>query len=149
MKRAKGTGLEGRIRRINNTYRKEGLAFGWQNFTSSIITKTGLKLLKSPVDFCLILKGGLFVCLDAKETSSLTSFPFANIKSHQTAFLEAVEAMGGKGYILVHPYKLYDDTGFLIPIKTILESKKKSIKFKLIEEHKVDLEDYLQLKENH
>ncbi len=148
---SRGKSLERRVAATNRKYYKADLGFGWQNPTGVNITKSGAKLTKSIVDFCFLQKeyvGCNLVAFDCKETKSKTSFAFSAVAPHQLVFLREIEDKGGSGFVLVHPYELNTDKGYLIPIYEIdnaLEAGKKSIKFKDLDYARVPLDDYLEL----
>jgi recombination protein U len=55
---------------------------------------------KGTVDF-LGQWGKLPIAFEAKSTENKTSFPLKNLKDHQLAYLQAVDALGGAAWILV------------------------------------------------
>lgn len=56
---------------------------------------------KSTVDFMGILKGGISIAFEAKETAIETNFPLKNIKQHQLDYLRLHDQLGGRSFILI------------------------------------------------
>lgn len=57
---------------------------------------------KSALDFNGVLKGGVHIDFDTKETKNKTSFPLGNISEHQLEYMKEIEAYGGITFFLVN-----------------------------------------------
>lgn len=57
---------------------------------------------KSALDFNGILKGGIHIDFDTKETKNKTSFPLGNISEHQLEYMKEIESYGGITFFLVN-----------------------------------------------
>ena len=113
------------------------------------ITRRGFVAKKSTVDFAGLVKGGIFIAYDAKECMSKTSFPLANIKDHQLAYLRMVRDMGGIAFFMIHFKALYNNKVFITPISFVdrywLGNGRKSIPVKEFKsELLVDIRNYLE-----
>lgn len=84
-----------------------------------LYTNKGLVAQQSTVDFTGVLKGGLFIAYDAKETENKTSFPLANIEQHQLIYLEMVYDLGGIAFFLIHFKKLHIDKVYITPVTLV------------------------------
>ncbi len=103
----RGSYLEELVQRANAQYLKKGLA-RIDKFPTPIaperVTRDG-KVYghyagKSTVDYIGILKPGVSVCFDCKETS-LNRFPLDNIHQHQVEYMKNIHSLGGIAFILV------------------------------------------------
>ena len=154
-KHSKGKALENAVSKTNMRYRVNGDALILYKGTSVNITKNTVLLQKGPPDFEGLLKGGTYICFDAKETADKTSLPLVNLAEHQVNHLKLTSELGGVGFFLVHFYKLYETKAYKIPIDFILpywdawkyDGGRASIPVKdLKEEWLVDIDNYLGLK---
>ena len=100
----------------------------------AVITKAYFKT-PSTTDYNGIYKGK-YIDFEAKETTSLTSFPLANIHSHQIDHLKRVYNHGGIAFLIIRFSKL--DLTFLLSYENIeqflSEQNKKSIPLDFIKE---------------
>lgn len=93
---------------------------------------------KSPstTDYNGIYKGK-YVDFEAKETTSKTSFPLANIGKHQVEHLKKVKEQGAIAFVIIMFSKLDEtyllDANYIIACYTNLE--RKSIPYSYIKEH--------------
>lgn len=92
--------------------------------------------LPSTTDFNGIYKKR-YIDFEAKESNSLTSFPFTSIHKHQIEHIEKILSLGGISFVIIRFVK-YDKT-FLIDgfkfIKFYKTTKRKSIPYAWIEEN--------------
>lgn len=96
---------------------------------------------KSALDFNGIIKGGLHIDFDTKETKSTTSFPFSNIGEHQMEYAREIDKFGGIVFFLLSIRN--NSEVYLLRLKDIddylkLNPTKKSIPFSYIEEELKD-----------
>lgn len=150
---SRGHGLEAAVNRCNLDYRKKKVALIEKKPTPIEITRQGLVMKQSTVDYTgIIAPTGRGIAFDAKETKSKTSFPLANVKQHQLVFLEYWQAMGGLAFFLVH-FKSLHDMAFMVPFNFVNDyyvrayidrTGRKSIPYKDFDhEWLVPLDDYL------
>lgn len=81
----------------------------------AVITNAKFKI-PSTTDYNGIYKGK-YIDFEAKETASKTSFPLANIHSHQIEHLKRIAKHGGIGFIIVRFSSLNKD--FLLSIEEL------------------------------
>ena len=81
----------------------------------AVITNAKFKI-PSTTDYNGIYKGK-YIDFEAKETASKTSFPLANIHSHQIEHLKKIAKHGGIGFIIVRFSSLNKD--FLLSIEEL------------------------------
>ena len=100
----------------------------------AVITKAYFKT-PSTTDYNGIYKGK-YIDFEAKETTSLTSFPLANIHQHQIEHLKKVYNHGGIAFLIIKFSKL--NLTFLLTFKDLeqflLTNNKKSIPLGFIKE---------------
>lgn len=79
---------------------------------------------------------GRAIDFEAKETRSLTSFPFKSIHPHQISHLKKVLLHGGIGFFIIR-FSRYDET-YLIDAHLLIEryelGKKQSISYKEVQQ---------------
>lgn len=99
----RGAILEDLITYTSEQYKKNGIAVINKVPTPVTVLKSGKGFFKgkSTVDYTGALKGGQFVCFEAKETKQTSSFPLKNIHQHQIEYMRAVEYMGGLAFLIV------------------------------------------------
>lgn len=99
----RGAILEDLITYTSEQYKKNGIAVINKVPTPVTVLKSGKGFFKgkSTVDYTGTLKGGQFVCFEAKETKQTSSFPLKNIHQHQIEYMRAVECMGGLAFLIV------------------------------------------------
>lgn len=85
------------------------------------MTARGAVVGQSTVDFVGIIKGGLFVAYDAKETAIKTRFPLGNIHQHQIDYLRVIKKLGGIAFFMIQFTSLHDDV-FIVHLDTIMEA---------------------------
>jgi len=136
----RGMSLEDDINHTNEYYLNNNMAVIYKkptpitivdvNYPSrkdAVITKAYFKT-PSTTDYNGIYKGK-YIDFEAKETTSLTSFPLSNIHSHQIEHLKKVYNHGGIAFLIIRFSKL--DLTFLLTyedLKAFLEThNKKSI----------------------
>ena len=104
----RGSALEEMVNHTNELYREKGLALIQKvptPITPMEIDKETRHITlayfdqKSTVDYIGAVQG-IPVCFDAKECATST-FPIANIHTHQMQFMEDFEAQGGVAFFLV------------------------------------------------
>jgi recombination protein U len=104
----RGSTLEEMINRSNEKYRENGLALIQKvptPITPMEIDKETRHITlayfdqKSTVDYIGAVQG-IPVCFDAKECATST-FPIANIHTHQMQFMEDMETQGGIAFFLI------------------------------------------------
>jgi len=147
----KGRALEHRVNKTNIMYRKTKMANIKKEEVPILLTKKGMVVQLSTVDYTGCLKGGLFIAFDAKECASKTSFPLSNIHQHQLEYLKLCNELGGVCFFLIQFTKMHSDEAFKVPATFIAEmwdrgetGGRKSIKYE--EFHKewlVPIDDYL------
>jgi len=140
--------LEKRANRQNILYRKDARALILKVEVPIIITRKGLVAKQSTVDYTGTLKGGKSIAFDAKETQTKTSFPLANIKEHQLAYLSFQQKLGGIAFFMIHFKKVYPELAFITPLslveKYMYGNERKSIPFKAFKKKwLIEIENYL------
>jgi len=107
----KGQGLEHLIEVANDTYHKRGICtISKTEPIVKIMKKEGHLITKGylqnngRLDFEGLLKGGLYITFDAKETA-MVSFPLANIEKHQVDIIEDTIKLGGLAFIIAEVKK--------------------------------------------
>ncbi len=105
----RGMDFEDAINQSNEYYRVNNIALIYKK-------PTPIKLIKMDYDKMKITEGyfqqpsttdyngvykGKYIDFEAKETTSLTSFPFSNIHAHQIEHLEKVLFHGGIAFLIV------------------------------------------------
>jgi recombination protein U len=107
----RGMGLEEDINLTNQYYIDKNIAFIYKKPTpiqvtkveyqkNSMIIKEGFFKEPSTTDYNG-LYDGLYIDFEAKETTSKTSFPLANIHKHQINHIKNVIDNGGIGFLIV------------------------------------------------
>ena len=100
----------------------------------AVITKAYFKT-PSTTDYNGIYKSK-YIDFEAKETTSITSFPLTNIHTHQIEHLKKVHNHGGIAFLIIRFSKL--DLTFLLPYQNLehflLGNNKKSIPLDFIKE---------------
>jgi recombination protein U len=149
----RGMGLEDDINMTNQYYVDKEVAFIYKKPTPIQATKieyvNNRKIIKegyfkepSTTDYNG-LYNGKYIDFEAKETSSLTSFPLSNIHSHQIKHINNIINGGGTCFIIVRFTKL--NKTYLLLGKDLIEyidkSDKKSIPKKYFEEKAYIIED--------
>lgn len=104
---------------------------------------------RSSLDFNGILKGGIHIDFDAKETKSKTSFPFGNVLTHQFKYMKSIDDFGGITFLLVS-FRLHNKA-FILRLEDIEKyldefPNKKSIPYKYFVEKLKDNEVMLTMK---
>ena len=142
----RGMGLEDDINLTNKYYVDKNIAFIYKKPTPIQITKVDYSnkgiiikeaFFKEPstTDYNG-LYDGLYIDFEAKETTSKTSFPLANIHAHQINHIRNVINNGGIGFLIVRFSKLYKD--FILMgedfINYINNNDRKSIPIEYFEE---------------
>ncbi len=106
----KGMMLEKEINLTNEYYRNNDIALIYKKPTPIQVVKMSKDnkhitkayfLSKSTTDYNGIYKGK-YIDFEAKECTSLTSFPLKNIKEYQLNHLKKVYLMGGIGFIIFY-----------------------------------------------
>lgn len=105
----RGMAFESIIEATNEYYKDNGLALIRKIPTPVKVLKIGDKgniekgfyEKKSALDFNGVLKGGVHIDFDTKETKNKTSFPLGNISEHQMEYMKEVELFGGISFLLV------------------------------------------------
>ena len=135
----RGMNLEDDLNQSNHYYKEKNIAYIYKKPTpirvskvdfkgKSAIIKEAFYMEPSTTDYNGIYKG-YYIDFEAKETISATSFPLANIHSHQIKHLEKVKEHGGIAFLIVRFVKL--NKTFLLTIEKLSEfltnSTKKSI----------------------
>lgn len=128
-----GNDLEKSLNRQNILYRKDGKALILKVEVPIILTQSGLVAKQSTVDYTGIIKGGLGIAFDAKESINKTSFPLNNIKDHQLMYLSMFRDYGGLAFFLIHLKHADKNKLYVTPISLIEKywffEKRKSIPF--------------------
>ena len=125
----RGMGLEEDINITNQYYIDNNIAFIYKKPTpiqvtkvdynkSSMIIKEGFFKEPSTTDYNG-LYDGLYIDFEAKETTSKTSFPLANIHKHQINHIRNVINNGGIGFLIVRFTNL--DKSFVLMGKDFIE----------------------------
>lgn len=123
----RGLAFEGVIDASNDYYKEKGIALIRKIPTPVKVLKIGDKgniekgfyEKKSALDFNGLLKGGVHIDFDTKETSLKTMFKFSLVHEHQKEYIKEVEALGGISFILVN-FKLHDEC-YLLRYKDVKE----------------------------
>ena len=99
----RGLVLEDLITYSSMQYKKNGIAVINKVPTPVTVLKDGKGFFKakSTVDYTGTLKGGRFVCFEAKETKQTSSFPLKNIHSHQIEYMQNITECGGLAFLIV------------------------------------------------
>lgn len=99
----RGSGFEELITYASNQYKRQGVAIINKVPTPVTVLKGGKGFFKekSTVDYTGTLKGGRFVCFEAKETKQTNSFPLKNIHQHQIDYMQNVSDIGGLAFLIV------------------------------------------------
>lgn len=142
----RGMGLEEDINETNKYYLDRNIAVIYKRPTSITVKKVeypnknytkitdGYFNTPSTTDYNGIYKG-FYLDFEAKETSSKTSFPLANIHKHQLLHIEKIIEHGGIAFFIIRFSKL--GKTFIIFGEDVLKisNTKKSIPIDLIEEN--------------
>lgn len=111
--------------------------------SKAVITEAYYKL-PSTTDYNGVYKG-YYIDFDAKECSSLTSFPLSNVHEHQYKHLQNITRHGGIGFLLVS-FNKYDEY-YLLTIDQFLEllnsannGERKSIPYTYFKENCIKIE---------
>jgi recombination protein U len=116
------------------------------------MTDVGLVPQQSTVDFIGVYSYngiGRGIAFDAKATKKKTSFPLANIKSHQLLFLDYWESVGGLAFFFIQFEDIHKEQAYIVPLALIHKywddtKARKSIPFKVFDSKwLVDINDYL------
>lgn len=149
----RGMNLESELNETNNYYLLNDIAIiykkptpitianvEYHSRTDAVITKAYFKT-PSTTDYNGIYKGK-YIDFEAKETTSLTSFPIKNIHPHQIDHLKKVVEHGGIAFLIVRFTKLnltylltYDD------FNKCIADDKKSIPLKLFQKYGYVIKD--------
>jgi recombination protein U len=99
----RGSGLEELITYASTQYERNGIAVIHKVPTPVTVLNNGKGFFKgkSTVDYTGTLKGGRFVCFEAKETKQANVFPLKNIHPHQITYMKNVTNLGGLAFLLV------------------------------------------------
>ena len=99
----RGAILEDLITYTSEQYKKNGIAVINKVPTPVTVLKSGKGFFKgkSTVDYTGALKGGQFVCFEAKETKQTSSFPLKNIHQHQIEYMRNITECGGLAFLIV------------------------------------------------
>ena len=158
----RGMSLEHDLNISNEYYREKDMAYIYKKPTPIKLSKVDYKKgiikeaffeIPSTTDYNGIYKGK-YIDYEAKETSNKTSFPLANIHTHQLKHLEAVHKHGGISFLIVR-FNTKGET-YLLEEKKILDflnnNTRKSIPYEyfkqegyLIEEKYHPRIDYLKI----
>lgn len=92
---------------------------------SGAVIKEAYYKVPSTTDYNGIYKGR-HIDFEAKETNNKTSFPLANIHSHQIEHLINIEKHGGISFLLIY-FKVIDEI-YLLETKYLKDFVKRSIK---------------------
>ncbi len=85
----------------NKAYLQSGQAFVWKNDPSVRFTGSGTaSVSQGIVDYCGLTSDGRFFAFDAKE-SKKDNFYVSKVPSHQTRFLDKIDAQKGVAFIFV------------------------------------------------
>lgn len=103
----RGKALENLIEIANGQYRGLGIAYITKIPTPTKILKDnkGFYCAKSTVDFVGTIKGGKFICFDAKQTDK-KRFSLYNVHTHQYEYMQEITYLGGTAFIIVNFSKL-------------------------------------------
>lgn len=143
----RGMSLEDDINKSNDYYRLYDLAIIYKkptpitlmevDYKNNIINKAKFKI-PSTTDYNGIYKGK-YIDFEAKETMSKTSFPLANIHTHQIEHLKSIYKHGGIGFIIVRFNKL--GITFLLEINKLNIDNRKSIPLSYFKEYGYIIEE--------
>ena len=144
----RGMSLEKDLDLTNEFYRNNGKAViykkpiplqivsvDYQRRSAAKITEAYFKT-PSTTDYNGVYRG-YYLDFDAKETTSLSSFPFSSLHKHQLEHLKAVKEHRGIAFLIVRFVKRQED--YLILAKDLLEFRQANIRKSL---------PYLWIKEN-
>ncbi len=149
----RGMNLENDLNETNNYYRLNDIAIiykkptpitianvDYHSRTDAIITKAYFKT-PSTTDYNGIYKGK-YIDFEAKETTSLTSFPIKNIHPHQIEHLKKVYEHGGIAFLIIRFTKL-NVTYFLTyeNFNKCISEGQKSIPLKLFHKYGYPIKD--------
>lgn len=163
----RGMSLENDINKTNEYYRQIDKAYIYKKPTPIKVVKVIFQQKKAKIteayfdipsttDYNGLYKGK-YIDFEAKETTSLTSFPLSNIHLHQIKHLDNIEKHNGIAFLIVR-FTKRNETYLLMQkeLKNFLEnSSKKSIpityfkeKAHLIKEKYSPRIDYLEILDN-
>lgn len=142
----RGMGLENDINMTNQYYIDKQTAYIYKKPTPIQVTKVDYKnnsliikeaFFKEPstTDYNGLYKG-LYIDFEAKETTSKTSFPLANIHKHQIKHIENIVDNGGIGFLIVR-FSVLNETYLLMGkdfIDYITNNDRKSIPIEYFKE---------------
>lgn len=143
----RGMDLENDINVTNQYYIDKGIAYIYKKPTPIQVTKVDYKnnsiiikeaFFKEPstTDYNGLYKG-MYIDFEAKETTSKTSFPLANIHKHQIEHIRHIVENGGIGFLIVRFTKL--DRNYILMGKDLMnflnDSNRKSIPLKYFEDN--------------
>lgn len=146
----RGLKFEKMLEATNEYYEDEGICLVKKKPTPIQVLKTDKGRIvsafykgKSELDFSGVIKGGLHLDFDTKNTKSTTSFPFKIESEHQIVYMKDAEKFGSIAFYLINFENLkrmfilrYEDM-----VKYLKEyPNKKSIHFPYIEEQLKDNE---------
>ncbi len=133
----RGMGLESDLNVTNEYYREKDLAYIYKKPTPIKLVKVDYKKGKineayfdmpSTTDYNGLYKGK-YIDFEAKETTSLTSFPLANIHEHQLKHLENIYRHKGIAFLIIRFTRLEET--YILMEKDLLDflknNKRKSI----------------------
>ena len=142
----RGMTLEDDLNKTNEYYLLEDIAVIYKKPTpikvvdvsypsrKEAVIKKAYFQIPSTTDYNGIYKGK-YIDFEAKETTSHTSFPLANIHKHQIEHLKQVQKHKGIAFLIVRFSKL--NKTFLLPIEKLIpfleEKKRKSIPLEFFE----------------
>ncbi|MBR3490430.1 MAG: Holliday junction resolvase RecU [Bacilli bacterium] len=142
----RGMGLESDINLTNQYYIDKGIAYIYKKPTPIQVTKVDYKnnsmIIKeayfkepSTTDYNGLYKG-MYIDFEAKETTSKTSFPLANIHKHQINHIKNIANNGGIVFLIVRFVSL--DKNFILMGKDFIDflnnNDRKSIPLDYFEE---------------
>ena len=137
----RGNSLETDINITNKIYAREKICFVYKKPVPIKILKVENKVIKnasfeskSTTDYNGVIKNGLYIDFEAKETRNKTLLPIANIHNHQIEHLKNVVEIGGFAFLLIRFASttgtyLYEATRLL----KLIERNNKSITKKELE----------------
>ena len=102
----RGKGLEDLIKYTNTQYKNLGVAKVQKIDTPKQVIRQGGQITgayyteKSTLDFLGVIKGGLGVAFDAKQTKQ-PRFPMSSIKQHQIDFMQDWDSFGGHAFMII------------------------------------------------
>lgn len=91
---------------------------------SAAVIKEAYYKVPSTTDYNGIYKGH-YIDFEAKETNNKTSFPLANIHSHQIEHLNKIDIHGGISFVLIY-FKVLDEI-YLLESRDLMTYYKRSI----------------------